>query len=269
MHEDEQESLASYLQAGPPSLALHTEEATSPPDSPLGTANDSALRSITTWHDFTYDAVRTQFSPLLDGAHLPADPMAMTPPCPVRNIMGLKVYFADRSRARLRRALRATFSHMKGTGTLGGRRAVEYFDGRLDEPEDEDGEAGGEDPDFSFVPAGEYKCRLPGVFTTSASFRAAWREQGCQGMGLANRQYTRMLAKVERFMRRHGTRYGVLITEQELVAITRVEGEQGHLQVSNPVGFSADGTGASGPKMTVLLALWYLAMLASDDGWCS
>ncbi|KAL2821314.1 hypothetical protein BDW59DRAFT_174282 [Aspergillus cavernicola] len=69
-----------------------------------------------------------------------------------------------------------------------------------------------------------------------------------------------VLAQVNFYMRQHNARYGYILTNTELVAVKRLEGS-GRLAVSTAVPWRRGGVG----ELSVLLALWYLGMLAAED----
>ncbi|KFY85523.1 hypothetical protein V500_08340 [Pseudogymnoascus sp. VKM F-4518 (FW-2643)] len=80
--------------------------------------------------------------------------------------------------------------------------------------------------------------------------------------------YLRGLAHLHRCMREHGCRYGFLMTEIELVVV-RNGGEAtphfGYLEVASiPLAETGEGGEDGEVKMTALLALFYLHMLARD-----
>jgi hypothetical protein len=94
-------------------------------------------------------------------------------------------------------------------------------------------------------------------------------------------EYLRGLSHLHQHMRSHGCRYGFIMTEIELVVV-RNGGEStphfGYLEIQTiqlnahdapEVNSSFDGSyddeDVKTPKMTALLALWYLHMLARDD----
>ncbi|KAF1825979.1 uncharacterized protein K489DRAFT_376373 [Dissoconium aciculare CBS 342.82] len=86
-------------------------------------------------------------------------------------------------------------------------------------------------------------------------------------------KYLRHLSHLHGFMREHGTRYGFIMTEVELVCV-RAGGPPaadnvplfGYLEVSPTIQVSTQGSDASGKlRMTVGLALWYLHMLAKEQ----
>ena len=62
-------------------------------------------------------------------------------------------------------------------------------------------------------------------------------------------------------MRQHNAQYGYILTDTELVAVKYLEGS-GRLAVSTAVPWTRGGVGV----LSVLLALWYLGMLAAEDG---
>ena len=65
-------------------------------------------------------------------------------------------------------------------------------------------------------------------------------------------------------------RVGFIMTEEELVAVKRT-GEERNLLVARPIPLTVKGEHDGSqrvPEMTVMLALWVLAMIATrDDGW--
>jgi len=65
-------------------------------------------------------------------------------------------------------------------------------------------------------------------------------------------------------MKQHHARYGYILTDRELVAIRRRD-RDGNLDLSLRIPWSRQGT-AQQPQLTVLLALWYLGMLAATNG---
>ena len=64
-------------------------------------------------------------------------------------------------------------------------------------------------------------------------------------------------------MKQHRTRYGFILTDDELVAVKRLDND-GNLELSQSIQWDSNGT-ATQPQLTVLLALWYLGMLAAHD----
>ncbi|CAG8905984.1 unnamed protein product [Penicillium egyptiacum] len=77
------------------------------------------------------------------------------------------------------------------------------------------------------------------------------------------REYCQALSQVNWYMKQHHSRYGFLLTDRELVVFRRLD-DQGYLELALPIPFTAGGS-ASQPRLTVLLALWYVGMLAANN----
>lgn len=76
-------------------------------------------------------------------------------------------------------------------------------------------------------------------------------------------EYRQALGQVDFYMDQHDTRYGYILTDQELVAFRRID-DSGRLELAEPIPWTTSGT-LEEPQLTVLLALWYQGMLASED----
>lgn len=77
-------------------------------------------------------------------------------------------------------------------------------------------------------------------------------------------EFKKVLSQVNHYMHQNNGRYGFVLTDVELIIIRRVN-DRGHLELSDSIPWTAYGSEAE-PQLTVLLALWYLGMLASDNG---
>lgn len=79
-------------------------------------------------------------------------------------------------------------------------------------------------------------------------------------------EFKQVLSQVNFYMKQHHARYSFILTDRELVAIRRLD-RNGNLELSASIPCTTKGT-ASQPRLTVLLGLWYLGMLAANDqGW--
>lgn len=116
---------------------------------------------------------------------------------------------------------------------------------------------------------GDGRGRVVGIIKSYDQWNSGYRS----GSPIDKVRYLEHLAHLHRFMREHGTRYGFIMTEIELVCV-RLGGPPtednvplfGYLEVAAPIQVSASGLGANGElKMTVGLALWYLHMLAKEQ----
>lgn len=72
-------------------------------------------------------------------------------------------------------------------------------------------------------------------------------------------QYRQVLSQVNFYMNQHGSRYGFILTDQELLAFRKLNND-GNLEIAASVPWSTQGT-EDQPLLTILLALWYLGML--------
>lgn len=73
-------------------------------------------------------------------------------------------------------------------------------------------------------------------------------------------QYKQVLAQVNFYIHQHNAQYSYILMNTELVAVKSLEGS-GCLVVSTAVPWTCGGVG----ELSVLLALWYLGMLAAED----
>lgn len=224
------------------------------------------INNILPWPEFNLGHILNQFGALLDNVRVAADACPITPP-PLfaaedylREIVSI---YADRP---VRRALAQTFDHlarapgnqMRGRTpiTLGSGSSAKLINSFV--------------PDRAFyeVPAAESVNRLPGEIKPSWKWQSAWHGSGTERLELkvATRltQLSYYMLQQGHRQRHSGARYGYMLTDRELVAFKK-EDARGTIRMSRSIpwrGRPADGT----PRLTVLLALWYLGMLASMDG---
>lgn len=79
-------------------------------------------------------------------------------------------------------------------------------------------------------------------------------------------EFKQALSQVNHYMKQHRARYGFILSDRELVAIRRLDG-RGNLELSASIPWNESGT-ITQPRLTVLLGLWYLNILAANDqGW--
>lgn len=116
---------------------------------------------------------------------------------------------------------------------------------------------------------GDGRGRVVGIVKSYDQWNSGYRN----GSPIDKIRYLEHLAHLHRFMREHGTRYGFIMTEIELVCV-RIGGQPtedniplfGYLEIASPIQVSASGSAEDdGLKMTVGLALWYLHMLAKEQ----
>jgi hypothetical protein len=78
------------------------------------------------------------------------------------------------------------------------------------------------------------------------------------------REYKQALAQVNFYGDQHNARYGFILTNTELVPLKRLD-QNGRLAVATSIPWTQGG---SAGRLSVLLGLWYLGMLAAEnDNW--
>ncbi|KAF3908214.1 hypothetical protein AA313_de0203074 [Arthrobotrys entomopaga] len=93
-----------------------------------------------------------------------------------------------------------------------------------------------------------------------------WNTMMQAGGDEKRREFLQVLSQLQRYMREHGTRYGYVLTEQELVCVRlATDGDNnpifGCLDIANPIQWNQHG----GNRLSIPLALWFLHFLAKRD----
>ncbi|GAM35745.1 hypothetical protein TCE0_017r04306 [Talaromyces pinophilus] len=114
--------------------------------------------------------------------------------------------------------------------------------------------------DFA-LPEGSGPNRAPGDMKSSWKWDMAMAHDA---RAFRRTEYRQALSQVNWYINQHRARYGFLLTNVELVAIRRLDGN-GNIQLSAPIPFTRGGT-AQNPQLTVFLALFHIGMLAAQDG---
>ncbi|KAI0423875.1 hypothetical protein F5Y09DRAFT_173293 [Xylaria sp. FL1042] len=125
----------------------------------------------------------------------------------------------------------------------------------------------GESSTAAAIFGGKPTARVVGLVKSFDRFNTGMRVEG----NIKRVEYLRGLAHLHHVMREHGTRYGFILTEIELVMV-RNGAERtphfGYLEVTSvqlaAAGTNDDGEDATTP-LTACLALWGLCMLAGDE----
>ncbi|KAL3472468.1 hypothetical protein BJX99DRAFT_235404 [Aspergillus californicus] len=159
---------------------------------------------------------------------------------------------------RIIRALRYGFSHLESTQQLGNLTILIYDDGAMAASID------GFTPHIAFFdPNLDRRTRpnrLPSI--VKPSFRWSLDMRNHQNSSVQT-EFKQVLSEVNFYMKQHHARYGFILTDCELVAIRRLDGN-GNLELSGSIPWTEGGT-ASQPRLTVLLGMWYLGMLAANN----
>ncbi|KAL4935871.1 hypothetical protein BDV06DRAFT_217103 [Aspergillus oleicola] len=226
------QTLLDYLSVGLPPIPVGGTAPSRNTTNPRYGAAD--ITQVVSWPEFNYSTIIQRYGVPLQSKQIQSDPIA-SPPAAIRDEPQFQLRFAELILPRIRRSLRAAFEQL--ASELATRQLSPVtFDG---------GSAASIidlfRPDTAFIAVG----------AASSSNRAPG-------------DLKQVLAQVNFYMRQHNARYGYILTNTELVAVKRLEGS-GHLAVSTAVPWRRGGVG----ELSVLLALWYLGMLAAEDAtWC-
>jgi hypothetical protein len=247
------QTLLDYLSVGLPPIPVGGTAPSRNTTNPRYGAED--INQVLSWSEFNYSTIIQRYGVPLRSKQIQPDPIA-SPPAAIRDEPQFQLRFAELILPRMRRSLRAAFEQL--TPELAARRLSPVtFDG---------GSAASIidlfRPDTAFIAVGGSAAsspnRAPGDLKVSWKWQSSWR----YSQTLAEqREYKQVLAQVNFYMRQHNARYGYILTNTELVAVKRLEGS-GCLAVSMAVPWTRGGVG----ELSVLLALWYLGMLAAEDG---
>ncbi|KAH8801717.1 hypothetical protein F5884DRAFT_525165 [Xylogone sp. PMI_703] len=251
-------TLMGYLQLGLPGLTVIDLG-----QSRSNTVNDryghGDITHIGVWQDFNLRTITTSYGAVLKNTAIAPEPMPTTPPQPITSEVSVWQRVSLYLDSRVRRALNAGFHYMRTQNRLRGHSVISTGEGELAQI------PGGFRPGRAFF-VGNLRVarrvnRVPGDLKPSYKWSSALRNTRMQQM-----EYKPALSQVNWYMRQHSTRYGFILTDRELVAIRRLD-NNGRLELSEPIPWTTRGTSQQ-PQLTVLLALWYLGMLASENpGW--
>lgn len=249
-------SLMSYLQTALPAIP------TNPPANPSGNTTNTAyraedIRSISNWNEVNLNTILQRYGNVVGQARLPADAMPTSPPraIPAENALRSKV--SEYVIPRIRRALRCGFDQLAAANLMGDKTCVSFDVGEMARVIDN------YKPDTAYFELANSTGpnRAPGDVKPSWKWNTAMASHPLPGV---RSEYRQALSQVNWYMRQHRSRYGFILTDRELLVFRRTD-SSGNLQLAQPIPFTTGGT-ATNPRLTVLLALWYLGMLAAQDG---
>lgn len=250
-------SLLSYLQMGIPEIPTNRPRYPSQDTTKTQySAND--IQGTATWGGFNLNAILRRYGGVLENARLPFDAMPTSPRFPIPSEQSLKGLIWELVIPRVRRGLRAGFDRLIALNQVNGLTTVTFGVGDLSQA------IGMFRPDTTYrtldFPTGQGPNRAPGDIKPSWK----WNTAIATHPNPAKRYvYGQALSQVNSYMKQHRSRYGYLLTDQELVVFRRMD-SNGHLELARPIPVTLNGT-AERPQLTVLLALWYLGMLAAQD----
>ena len=251
-----QVSLMSYLQHGPIALPRGTPGPSKNTTNPRYSALD-ITDNLGFWAAFNLNTIQQHYGALLATAQITDEPFPTSPPQLVNSETAIRSRVNSYLAARVRRSLRCGFAHLIQTNQLGNMSVVDYGGGTLAETiEDFTPDTAYFDPQ---LPVGNCPNRVPGIIKPSWKWSSSFRFQAD-----TVQEFNQVLSQINFYMIQHHARYGYILTDRELVAIRRRDGV-GNLDLSLRIPWSRQGT-AQQPALTVLLALWYLGMLAATNG---
>ncbi|PYH94302.1 hypothetical protein BO71DRAFT_450162 [Aspergillus ellipticus CBS 707.79] len=238
-----QVSLLAYLQHGPPRLPIIDQG-----QSRDNTTNDKYshedIRSTRHWRSFNLNTILDQYQAVLTTCRIDDEAMPLTPPQAINSETGLRQRFSFYLNQRIRRALRSGFGFLNTNAMLGDQTIfipdTAYYDPNL--------------------PSKTRPNRVPGDLKPSFKWSLNLLTSR---IPMRVRQGKQCLSQVNFYMKQHEARYGFILTDAELVAIRCLD-RNGNLELSDSIPWNTRGD-ESQPRLTVLLALWYLGMLASDN----
>ncbi|KAA8641648.1 uncharacterized protein ATNIH1004_011784 [Aspergillus tanneri] len=252
-----QVTLLAYLQHGPPTLPVIDQGQSKDNTTNLKYSADD-ITYVGHWATFNLNTILQQHQGMLRNSRIENEPMPSSPPQAINSEVGLRQRFVFYLNSRVRRSLRNGFNYMVTNNLLGNRTVVDFGEGNLAQIIDLF------TPDTAYydplLPAPTRPNRVPGDLKPSFKWSLDLRNSSSP---YERRQFKQALSQVNYYMKQHKTRFGYMLTDCELVAIRRLD-NNGRLELSNSIPWNTSGT-ESHPRLTVLLALWYLGMLASDN----
>ncbi|KAJ5217611.1 uncharacterized protein N7469_011236 [Penicillium citrinum] len=231
---------------------VHHQENTRNPE-----YNAGQIHGIGVWNAFSLEQVTLEFGNVLENSHIAAEPILHTPPRPVNSQAAMRARVHCYVTNQLSRALRTAFNFF-GPNDHPHLTTVQFDVGSLARTPRRF------TPTLAVfsaaMPDTVRPNRVPGLIKSSAQWSSGMIKNPLETVHITT------FAKVNFDMRQHQTRYSFILTDRELVAVRRLDG-YGNLELSHPVPWTAHGT-ADHPRMTILLALWYICLLAADEqGW--
>lgn len=252
-----QVSLLAYLQHGPPRIPI-IEQGQSTDNTTNAKYSAEDITYVGHWAAFNLNTILQQHQAVLTNSRIGDEAMPESPPQPINSEQGLRQRFSFYLNQRVRRALRNGFGFQATNTQLINRTVVDFGEGNLAQLIDQF------TPDTAYydplLPPPTRPNRGPGDLKPSFKWSLALQNSETP---YGRRQFKQALSQVNYYMKQHKTGFGFILTDRELVAIRRLDCN-GRLEVSDSVPWITKGS-ESQPRLTVLLALWYLGMLASDN----
>ncbi|GKZ22985.1 hypothetical protein AbraIFM66951_001215 [Aspergillus brasiliensis] len=245
------QTLLQYLSVALPTIPIGR---TAPsPNEPNPHYSADNITQIQSWTEFNYSTIIEHYGTMLNSKQIRCDPFS-SPPASIQSEPYFRARVAELVMPRVRRALRAGFEQL--TPELPARRLSPVtFDGGSAAAIIDDFR-----PDTAYVVVGSElwgSNRAPGTLNVSWKWQSCWRSSTDS---LLHGEYKQALSQVNFYMNQHTARHGFILTNTELVAVKQLD-RSGRLAVSTAIPWTAGGEG----QLSVVLALWYIGMLAAED----
>ncbi|KAK2810897.1 hypothetical protein FQN50_002488 [Emmonsiellopsis sp. PD_5] len=250
-------TLMEYLQMGPFPLPINPP-ANPEPNTPNAQYNYSQIGAIGQWQEFNLPAIMQRYGNLMTATMIHSNPFINSPITSRPTKKTIWYAISLQMMAKTRYALRATFDRLQTTNQMNGITPLEFGLGAMAE------NPGDLVPDTAYYlraiqNEGEGPNRAPGEVKPSWKWSNSLRD----GTPYEQKEFKQVLSQVNHYMKQHQARYGLVLTDRELVAIRRLNYD-GDIELSRPIPWDTRGT-VEHPRLTVLLALWYIGMLAAQD----
>ncbi|OJZ90500.1 hypothetical protein ASPFODRAFT_424390 [Aspergillus luchuensis CBS 106.47] len=248
------QTLLQYLSVALPAIPVGGTAPSRNTSNPRYGAED--ITQVLSWTDFNYSTIIQHYGHILNTRQIRRDPF-LSPPASIRDEPYFHTRFAELVVPRIRRALRAGFEQL--APELPARRLspVTFDGGSAADIIDQF------HPDTAYVVVGSGTSnanRAPGDLKVSWKWQSPWRSSQDP---ILHREYKQGLSQVNFYMDQHTARHGFILTNTELIAVKRLD-RNGRLAVSTAIPWAVGGEG----HLSVLLALWYIGMLAAEeDNW--
>lgn len=250
-----------FLQAGPPALTLGRTCRPHNTRNPKYGAGD--ITDVRVWANFNLARILAEYRPLLNATRIQRDPMPASQPEPIITETSVRQRFALYLHPRVRRALRHGFEQLHRQQNLppGRHTEVSLAEGNQART------PGTYTPDVAYFSTNLRPTNRPNRATGDIKPSYNWDTRFQKGLHNEPLEFKQALSQVNWYMRQQNTRYGFILTDRELVAIRRRD-VHGSLELSESIPWATTHGTAANPRLTVMLGLWYLGMLASDNqGW--
>lgn len=265
MANNNQENLRRYLSNVPRMLPFVPHHATGGSNTRSNHRYEARdLQGFEPWPEFNVQTIVTQYNDQM-GRFIVNDPFPDTPPLYIGKEYSISHRLWEYLGPRVRRPLRTGFNPLPP-----GHTPIFWNLGDVSPPMDLERSC----PDLTFYAEeqstiGDVRLpplhnRLPGDIKPSTKWHSS------MGEGDGDTEYRQAISQLNYYMPIQTARYGYILTDRELVAFERIPTEHyrvARLRRSTPIPWIPTELHDAEHTPTVLMALWYLGMLAARRDW--